>query len=201
MELLRRLPSDSIRTAFFDPQYRGVLDTLAYGNEGEQRGQRRAALPQMDVLTIIKALDGINRVLEPSGHLFLWMDKFHICEGTWTSFWTGRGVSLVDLVTWDKGTFGMGYRTRRACEYLIVIQKHPKRARGKWTDHTIPDVWTETVSTEAHPHVKPMRLQTALIEATTAPGDVVLDPAAGSFSVLTAATALGRRFIGGDLRG
>jgi hypothetical protein len=38
-----------------------------------------------------------------------------------------------------------------------------------------------------------------LIGAVTEPGDLIVDPAAGSFIVLTAALQLGRNFIGCDL--
>lgn len=52
--LLSAIPDDSIKSAFFDPQYRGVLDKLSYGNEGINRGKARSELPQMDENTIIK---------------------------------------------------------------------------------------------------------------------------------------------------
>ena len=48
-------------------------------------------------------------------------------------------------------------------------------------------------------HPKPVQLQARLIEAVTSPGDVVLDPAAGSYSVMTAAHQVGRRFLGCDI--
>lgn len=35
LELLAKLPTASIPVAFFDPQYRGVLDKLSFGNEGK----------------------------------------------------------------------------------------------------------------------------------------------------------------------
>ena len=41
LNLLTSLQEQSIKTAFFDPQYRGVLDKLSYGNEGVKRGQSR----------------------------------------------------------------------------------------------------------------------------------------------------------------
>ena len=94
------------------------------------------------------------------------------------------------MVTWHKGRMGMGYRTRRTSEHLVVLQKAPRRARGVWTRHDIPDVWTERAS-GSHAHAKPVRLQEALIRAVTKPGDVVLDPAAGGYSVLAAAEAVG----------
>ena len=47
IELLNMLPDASASAAFFDPQYRGVLDKLSYGNEGQNRGKKRFAMPQM----------------------------------------------------------------------------------------------------------------------------------------------------------
>jgi hypothetical protein len=47
--------------------------------------------------------------------------------------------------------------------------------------------------------VKPAGLVTRLIAATTEPGDLVVDPAAGSFVVMRGARQLGRDFIGCDL--
>ncbi len=199
LELLGQLPEACVAAAFFDPQYRGVLDKLVYGNEGVLRGQRRASLPQMSSETIGKFIAEISRVLGPSGHLFLWIDKFHLCSGI-TEWTTGTDLTTVDLVTWSKGRIGMGYRTRRSCEYLVVLQKAPKRAKGVWTRHDIPDVWEEKVKSKVT-HAKPVGLQRALIEAVTAPGDVVLDPAAGSFSVLDACQLAGRTFVGCDVNG
>ena len=46
--------------------------------------------------------------------------------------------------------------------------------------------------------MKPAGLVTRLIAATTEPGDLVVDPAAGSFTVMHAAHQLGREFVGCD---
>ena len=50
-----------------------------------------------------------------------------------------------------------------------------------------------------HPTQKPMRLMQALIELVTKPGQIVLDPFAGSGSTLVAAQKLGRHFLGFEL--
>ena len=55
---------------FFDPQYRGVLDKLKYGNEGKKRGRARAQLEQMNEETIITFIKEINRILKPSNTSF-----------------------------------------------------------------------------------------------------------------------------------
>lgn len=197
LELLKAIQDESIAAAFFDPQYRGVLNKLSYGNEGVTRGTRRAQLPQMEECDICAFLMELDRVLFKSAHLFLWVDKFHLCEGV-PPWLKDTALETVDMIVWDKARIGMGYRTRRTSEYLLVLQKRPKRAKGVWRDHTLPDVWREPAS-RRHPHSKPVSLQARLIEAVTAEGDWVLDPSAGSYSVLEACTAVGRNFIGGDL--
>lgn len=121
LALMAALPSESIKAAFYDPQYRGVLDKLGYGNEGA-RQKGRAELPQMDEDTIRSFIREIDRLLMPHGHLFLWIDKFHLCQGV-TPWLENTSLNIVDLIVWDKGKIGMGYRTRRKSEYLLVLQK------------------------------------------------------------------------------
>ena len=197
-ELLSALVPESIPLCIFDPQYRGLLDKLRYGNEGVSRGQRRSGLLQMSQETISEFIAGISAALIPSGHLFLWTDKFHLCTGVGT--WMGDcGLEVVDLITWNKDRIGMGYRTRRVGEYLLILQKPPTRAEGVWNCDDIPDVVTEKVKRIGNVHPKPVNLQARLIEAVTASGDVVLDPAAGSYSVMTAAHLVGRQFLGCDI--
>jgi site-specific DNA-methyltransferase (adenine-specific) len=85
---------------------------------------------------------------------------------------------------------------------LVALQKPPIKARATWqTKPTIPDRWPEKIikPRSQHPHIKPIGLISALIEAITSPGDLIVDPAAGSFVVMHAARELGREFIGCDI--
>ena len=199
LKLLKSLTDDSVPLVFFDPQYRTILDRQAYGNEGE-RQKKRVELPQMDEKAIRAFLTEIERVLIPSGHLMLWVDKFILCSGIQTLM-EGMDVQLVDLVTWDKDRMGMGYRTRRHSEYLVIFQKPPVRVKGIWHVHNIPDVWREKIENRDHAHNKPVELQKRLIQAVTSQGDVVIDPAAGSYSTMDAAQGMGRHFLGCDIMG
>lgn len=198
LQLLAALEPECVPLCIFDPQYRGILDKMQYGNEGVSRGRGRSGLPQMSEEVIGEFIAGISAALIPSGHLFLWIDKYHLCTGVgpWVNRW---GLEVVDLVTWNKDRIGMGYRTRRVGEYLLILQKPPKRAKGVWQSHDIPDVVTEKVERVGNVHPKPVNLQARLIEAVTDPEDVVLDPAAGSYSVMKAAHLVGRQFLGCDI--
>ena len=200
LDLLRRLSGNTVAAVFFDPQFRGVYDQMQYGNEATSRNHVRVELPQMSEAVIIAFVQEVSRILVPSGHLFLWMDKFHLCSDfrSWTE---GTTLSVVDMITWDKGKIGLGYRTRHQTEFCVILQKEPRRAKGVWTIRNIPDVWLEKILSKTHPHNKPIDLQGELIEAVTARNDLVVDPAAGSFSVLEACRLRGRNFLGCDLQG
>jgi site-specific DNA-methyltransferase (adenine-specific) len=196
LELLRALEPDSFSLCIFDPQYRGVLDKQKYGNEGS-RQKERSVLPQMHEAQIISFIRAIATALMPSGHLLLWTDKFHLCTGI-ANWLTATDLNTVDLIVWNKMRMGMGYRTRRISEYCLVIQKAPQRAKGVWLVHDIPDVWPEKLDTQST-HAKPIKLQARLIEALTNARDIVIDPAAGSYSVLEACRLTNRQFLGCDV--
>jgi site-specific DNA-methyltransferase (adenine-specific) len=200
--LLNKIDAGSIPLVFFDPQYRAILDKQKYGNEGENRGKRRSELPQMTEDIITEFIREIERILIPSGHLMLWIDKYILCDG-FSKYIAGSQFETVDLITWNKDRMGMGYRTRRFGEHLIIFQKPPKRAKGVWHVHDIPDVWTEKIENgyRNHTHAKPIGLQKRLIEAVTNMGDIIVDPAAGGYSVMKAALGVGRHFLGCDIMG
>ena len=79
LQLLRGLASGCTPLIFFDPQYRGVLDKLKFGNEGvRQKG--RAQLPAMTTDYIDVVCREAARVLKPSGYCMLWADTFNLCQ-------------------------------------------------------------------------------------------------------------------------
>jgi site-specific DNA-methyltransferase (adenine-specific) len=206
LDLLRSLPAEWSPLAFFDPQHRSVLDRLKFGNEGSrQRG--RAKLPPMSETYIDECCREIARVLTPGGYLMRWMDTFGVCEAHHLRLANALkafdfepvDLKSVDLIAWDSLRIGMGKRSRRRGDYLLVMQKPPINART-WKDKGIPSRWPEKIEKprSAHPHVKPIGLILRLIAAVTEPGELVIDPAAGSFAVLKAARQLGRDFVGCD---
>jgi site-specific DNA-methyltransferase (adenine-specific) len=205
LPLLKSIATASVPLVIFDPQYRGVLDKMAYGNEGE-RMKERVGLPQMQASDIWNFGCQIERILQPSGHCALWMDKLTVCNFKVPEVFSYNmdksvDMNIVDLITWDTMKFGMGYRSRRRGEYLMILQKSPTRVKDIWTDHGIPDVWQEKIINRDHVHRKPHELLLRLIGATTRPGQLIVDPCAGSFSTLDAAREMNRDFLGCDILG
>lgn len=195
--LLAGIADSTAACVFLDPQYRGVLDKQKYGNEGVRQA-RRADLPQMGDDAIRWFVRESVRVVRPTGHVFLWVDKFTLGEGRHLRWKHLLPVSTVDLLFWSTLRFGMGKRSRTSTEVVVVLQKHPVRA-DVWTDHRIRDSWPEHSDATIHPHAKPHQLTERLIRAVTKRGDLVVDPCAGGYGVLEACVASGREFFGGDL--
>ena len=198
LDLLASLPDACSPLAFFDPQFRAVLDKLAYGNECAKQ-KSRLDFPAMREEYIDACLRRIALALRPSGYCMLWADTFNLCEGHHRR--VEDALKCVDCISWDNLRPGNGYRGRRQGDYLLVLQKKPLRAKATWRDHGIRCRWHEKINKKLypHPHAKPIGLITRLIGAVTEPEDLVIDPAAGSFVVMHAADSLGREFIGCDL--
>jgi site-specific DNA-methyltransferase (adenine-specific) len=195
LALLRSLADSSVAMVNFDPQHRGVLDHLKFGNEGaRQRG--RSLLPAMTDEYIDECLREATRVLAPSGNVILWADTFQV--GQDSHLRVADALSCVDVLAWDSLRMGMGKRSRRRGDYVLILQRPPITAKN-WTDHSIPSRWAEKVDRKIHPHIKLRGLLTRLIAATTKVGDVVVDPCAGSFLVLDICQELGRDFVGVDI--
>lgn len=88
------------------------------------------------------------------------------------------------------------------CEYglLFYRDKLPKfRNEGKMVFNCI-DWPRENEHEKIHPTQKPVKLLERLIEIFTDPGDVVIDPVAGSGSTLIAAENLGRKAHGFEIK-
>lgn len=200
LALLRALPAKCTPLMIFDPQYRQVLDKMNFGNEGRGKQTRRFELPQMSDVTIRRFVEQAERIVRPSGHLMIWMDKFALGSGHWRRWLPdATALTVVETIVWDKANFGMGARARRRFEVAQILQAPPKRADGVWRDRTITDCWTEQADFTVHPHAKPLQLTQRLIRCVTKRGDLVVDPAAGSYSTLTCCQATGREFVGCDL--
>jgi len=88
------------------------------------------------------------------------------------------------------------------CEYALLLYRNklPKfRNNGKMVFNCM-DYPRDNITPKIHPTQKSIHLLKRLIELFTDPGDVVIDPVAGSGVTLLAATQLGRKAYGFEIK-
>ena len=107
------------------------------------------------------------------------------------------GISLEQLIIWEKGYPGLGdftYNWGCGHEFIYYLKKGkrpvPYRRSG------IIHVDKVRPGTNVHPTQKPLELLDILIQYSTEPGQFVFDPYAGSGSTVVAARDAGRSAIG-----
>jgi site-specific DNA-methyltransferase (adenine-specific) len=89
-----------------------------------------------------------------------------------------------------------GDRPGQGAEGIAIMHRAGSK---KWNGGGARGVWdNRTIKGTIHPNEKPIDLMLALVEAFTDPGDIVLDPFAGSGTTGAACIRLGRRFVGLD---
>jgi len=121
------------------------------------------------------------------------------------------GWPKVDLffAAWKSAGFRIGghiiFRKRYASKTAFVQYRHEAaflliKGNPAFPAAPLPDVmdWTYT-GNKLHPTQKSIHILKPLIEAFTAPGELVLDPFAGSGSTCVAAHRTGRDYIGIEL--
>lgn len=153
----------------------------------------------------------LNRVLKSNGYLVV-----HASHALMLNLRPGifidHGFKLQGCITWRKGSALGGNLTaamKRSAEPILYLSKGtPKlnpievERNGEWVKRDrIDEVldWQFSLPRDEHcgvPTQKPVALCEQIINLMSRPGDVVLDPFAGSGSICLAARNLGRRYIG-----
>lgn len=117
-------------------------------------------------------------------------------------FGLNRYINLVFIKNFSAQVLKANMRIVGNCEYAIVLyrDKLPKfNNHGKMIFNAIP--WEKDgASAKIHPTQKPVKLLQKLISIFTDPGDVIIDPVAGSASTIIAALRLGRSAYGFEIK-
>ncbi len=132
----------------------------------------------------------IYRVLKP--------DAFCVTFYGWPQIalfmqvWMDCGFRPVSHLTWIKSYSSREGYTHSYHEVGFVLAKGKPRRPGKAISDVLP--WDYT-GDRYHPNEKPVIALTPIIRSFTRPGDIILDPFAGSGTSGVAAKKEGRRFI------
>lgn len=114
----------------------------------------------------------------------------------------GHYLNLVFRKNFSPQVLKANMRIVGNCEYAIVLyrDKLPKfRNNGRMVMNCME--WERDTDTpKVHPTQKPLGVVRRLVELFTDPGDVVIDPVAGSGVTLLAAASLGREAFGFEIK-
>jgi adenine-specific DNA-methyltransferase len=182
-QVLKTLPGQSVDLVLTDPPY-GV---------GYRDRAGRAIANDTDLGPVIAAFRDIYRVLKNDRLCvaFYGWNRPEILQG-----WLAAGFTPVDHIVWRKDYASSRRFLKRQHEMAYVLAK----GRPPKPDRPLADVRTWTYSgNRVHPTEKRVDILRPLIESFTRPGELVLDPFAGSGSTCVAAALTGRRYCGIEL--
>ena len=206
LELLAEVPDGSVDLLLTDPPYN--LSPYSTGNI--RLGWRKEI--NNDLASWDKSpfrpgewVEPFRRVLNPSGNLFLFTS--YNLLGEWHRLLDPLFDTFQFLV-WHK--INPVPKVRRAgflnsCELVVCCwnRGHKWNFLGQKRMHNFIEsplcMGKERVKEPFHPTQKPLKVLCHLVEISTDPGDLVLDPFMGVGSTGVAALSLGRRFTGMEL--
>lgn len=210
IEGLKQIPKECIDLIATDPPYNLKKN---YGNSIDDReweGYEKF---------ISEWLDEAYRVLKPTGSIYVFMGVRFIAKlfalmsekkllfNGWIVWHYTQGIGrkhgfsprhedILYFTKSDKYTFNL--------DDVRIPQKY-YRARNNMTGANPGDVWQFShvhyshPNRQPHPTQKPTAIMERIIQASSNPGDVVLDPFVGSGTTCVVAKELGREWIGFDL--
>jgi len=133
----------------------------------------------------------IFRVLKPTGRMYCF------CDGqSYPLFWYHifQYTKSARPLIWNKKTSINGYSWRHQHE-LIIFAEMPQAKPVPTGDGDILECRAVPVGKRIHPAEKPVELLKKFIEKSSDENDIVLDPFAGSGSVMKACIETNRKYI------
>lgn len=195
VDFLNSLPDGGVHQVICDPPWQIGWQGGSVRGENPLKGTINYATH--DPRLLIKQLKVLQRKLVPGGYVYMFL------PGAEPGFEALRAVeedgwNLRRFLIWDKalqGRSGMGNTWRNAFEPILVMTNGTPRSlspRGCWS----------SMLRQKPKHTrtaKPSELYRVLMEASTEPGDLVVDPWCGLDPLSVAAPAIGRRWASNDI--
>lgn len=193
---LRSIPSASVDLVVTDPPYESLEKHRAVGTTTRLKHSKASSNDWFEIFPNARFEDlfrEVHRILKKNAHFYLFCDSETmfvakpIAESVGFKFWKP--------LIWDKQRIGMGYHYRARYECILFFEKGKRRLTNLGT----ADIISAPRIVGGYPTEKPPEVASILIQQSTAPGELVVDPFMGAGSTGIAAIRLGRQFLGNDL--
>jgi site-specific DNA-methyltransferase (adenine-specific) len=217
IEYLTKFAAESVDLVVADPAYQSLEKHRAKGTTTRLKASDASSnewFPIFPNERFFELFVELHRVLKKGTHCYVLCDQgtmFLVHDVAQKA-----GFTWHKFLVWDKVRPGMGYHYRATHEVICFLEKGKRSGdgRGSLNDNSTADVLRfeevadvgailshERVNPKgAYPTEKPVSLLSELIRMSSRPGDFVVDPFGGSFSTGVAASLLGRRFGGCDVK-
>ncbi len=193
LTVLRQMEAESVNFIITDPPYGVDFQS------GRVEKARRKDKTANDKAPFIWWLYDAFRVLTVGGGL-LCFSRWDV-QQVFIDAMKIAGFSVKSVIVWDRVVHGMGdLKSTFAPRYdtcIFAVKGSYAFPNGRPAD--VIQCQRINGADLRHPNEKPLDLMRRLIEATTKPNDLILDPFAGSGTTLVAALQSGRRYIGVEL--
>lgn len=225
IEILASLPENSVDMIFADPPYNlsngGTTVHAGHRVSVDKGSWDKSAGPEKDFDFHYLWIEACRRVLKPDGTIWI-SGTYH------SIFACGYALQLLGFrvlndVAWFKpnASPNLGCRMFTASHETLIWASKSKKSRhtfnysemreGDFSGDSLKNpgkqmrtVWSITTPQKAektfgkHPTQKPIKLLDRIVLASTNPGDLILDPFAGSATTGVSALKHKRKFIGID---
>jgi len=195
VEWLGSLPSDSVDLVVTDPPYESLEKHRAIGTTTRLSKSQGSSNEWFDIFPnrrFPELFTELYRVLRKDTHFYLFCDQETMfvakpmAEAAGFRFWKP--------LVWDKQSIGMGYHYRARYEFVLFFEKGKRRL----SNLGVADVIEAQRVFRGYPTEKPPEVARVLIEQSSNPGDLVIDPFCGSSSTGVAALDVARNYAGND---
>lgn len=198
-EVLPLLPDKSVQHVITDPPYEAEAHTKARRSRDVLEG--RMASDAIDFATMDEETRAA--VCAQAARLCAgWVLAFCQVEGVhpWRAAMEAAGLKWRRAQIWVKPDSAPQFTGDRPAQgYECIASSWAGRGKSTWNGGGRRGVYTHMVGAQAggsdHPTTKPLPLMLELVELFTDPGEVILEPFAGSGTTGVAALRLGRRCI------
>ena len=197
LEVIKEIPDKSIDLVVTDPPY--AISLNGGGSIKKKIDYRRGSLLGIGSnpnFTLIPFLEVVRPKLK-NFHAYIWMSKDTLPE---TLNWILKNKFMWNILIWSKTNPVPAYNNTYLSdiEYCMFIRE---KGGCHWTKdlgyETYKKVMIDHVqSLPGHPTPKPLWMMEKLIKVSSKPGDLILEPFAGSGTTCIAARNLKRNFIG-----
>lgn len=201
MAVLRGLPEACIDCVVTDPPYRVISGGMRI--ENEKNGYATSVVKGIENGRVFKHNDiepeqwlpELFRVLKPGTHCYIMTNNLNLER--MLTLARAVGFHFSNLLIWEKNNVNANRYYMKGTELTLFFQKKPARTINNAGSKQI--YRADNPRNKLHPTEKPIELMQHYIENSTAPGQVILDPFAGSGATLVAAHLTGRAWVGAEI--